>query len=190
VTARFFFSLMIATTLLSGMTYARQAEHSAPPQQPSQSGATSAPDHLSEGQQNDRARAEQGKDLTSKFDGGDKVPKRVGRVTPHRPIQTNSNRASTHPLHPAKSPAVNSARSDSHSTVTGTQQTDKKTAVAGLRKTNGHGDAITPPQTIALNGQRFRNSRDPGARLAISGGPVTEARGTAAINGNDMKRKP
>jgi hypothetical protein len=43
---------------------------------------------------------------------------------------------------------------------------------------------------FSINGERFKNSRQPGARLAINGGPSGSTHGAAAINGSDMKRKP
>jgi cytoskeletal protein RodZ len=46
------------------------------------------------------------------------------------------------------------------------------------------------PPTVALNGQQFKDFRNPGARMAISGGSANSTRGTAVINGTDMKHKP
>jgi hypothetical protein len=42
----------------------------------------------------------------------------------------------------------------------------------------------------SVNGLQFRNSRNPGSHLAGGGGPATIARGTAVINGTDVKRRP
>jgi hypothetical protein len=47
-----------------------------------------------------------------------------------------------------------------------------------------------PVSSFAVSGQQFKNSRDPGARLAVNGGPANSTRGTAAINGSNIKRKP
>jgi hypothetical protein len=44
--------------------------------------------------------------------------------------------------------------------------------------------------TVALNGQQFKNPRNPGGRMASSGGSANLTRGTAVINGSGMKRKP
>jgi hypothetical protein len=46
------------------------------------------------------------------------------------------------------------------------------------------------PPAVVLNGQSFKNSRNPGARMASTGGSANLARGTGAINGSDIKRKP
>jgi hypothetical protein len=59
-----------------------------------------------------------------------------------------------------------------------------------LGKTVRHSGMPLPPSTVALNGQQFKNSRDPGARMASTGGSANSARGTGAINGSDIKRKP
>jgi hypothetical protein len=56
-------------------------------------------------------------------------------------------------------------------------------------KTVRHSNPPVPPSTVALNGQQFKNSREPGARTATSGGPANSTRGTSVINGSDIKRK-
>jgi hypothetical protein len=53
-----------------------------------------------------------------------------------------------------------------------------------------HPSMLLPPPAAALNGQQFKNSRDPGAHLATSGGPANSRRGTAVVNGSDLKPKP
>jgi hypothetical protein len=57
-------------------------------------------------------------------------------------------------------------------------------------RTVSHSSRPVSRPTVALNAQQFKNSRDPGARMLSAGGPATSTRGTAAINGSDMKRKP
>lgn len=52
-----------------------------------------------------------------------------------------------------------------------------------------HGPSA-PSSAVSVNGQQFKNSRNPGARLVASGGPLAAARGAAAINGTGMKHKP
>ena len=74
--------------------------------------------------------------------------------------------------------------------VAAQQQTGLKAVAAVSSKAASHRSVPVPPATVAVNGQQFKSSRDPGARLASSGGPLTAAKGTAAINGTDMKRKP
>jgi hypothetical protein len=48
----------------------------------------------------------------------------------------------------------------------------------------------TPARAIAVNAQQTKSSRDPGAHMAVSGGPANSTHGTAAISGTNMKRKP
>jgi hypothetical protein len=53
-----------------------------------------------------------------------------------------------------------------------------------------HSSPPVATPTVALNGLQFRNSRDPGARMTTSGGLANSTRGTAALNGSEMKRRP
>jgi hypothetical protein len=73
--------------------------------------------------------------------------------------------------------------------VTRTQQTSLKNAVSVPGQAVSHRGLSAPSPAVSVSGQQFKNSRDPGAHLAISGGTMTAARGTAAINGTNMKRK-
>jgi cytoskeletal protein RodZ len=57
-------------------------------------------------------------------------------------------------------------------------------------KTLQHGNVPAAPPPAALKGQQFKNSRDPGARMAASGGPANSTRGATGISGSDIKRKP
>jgi hypothetical protein len=50
--------------------------------------------------------------------------------------------------------------------------------------------STAPASAFSVNGEHFRNSRNPGARLATTGGPANSTHSTAAINGSEMKRKP
>jgi hypothetical protein len=64
------------------------------------------------------------------------------------------------------------------------------TSTAAPSKPRSYRSSSAPVSSFAVNGQQFRNSRDPGAHLAVSGGPANSTRGTAAINGSDFKRRP
>jgi hypothetical protein len=57
-------------------------------------------------------------------------------------------------------------------------------------KTQSYQKTSALASAFSINGERFKNSRQPGARLAINGGPANSTHGTAAINGSDIKRKP
>ncbi|MGB7131710.1 MAG: hypothetical protein WBD59_12920, partial [Candidatus Sulfotelmatobacter sp.] len=89
-----------------------------------------------------------------------------------------------------KMPATNGARIDISRTVTGPREISSKTAVPVPSQAVSHRSLSTPSSAVSVNGQQFKNSREPGAHLAISGGPLTAARGTAAINGTNTKRRP
>lgn len=107
-----------------------------------------------------------------------------------RPAASHTKPAPSHQLRSGKTPAANNLRTvisqndlDSHQT--------SLTMLSGIpNKPRKHSSMTVPPSTVALNGQQFKNSRDPGARMASSGGSANSTRGTAVINGRDIKRKP
>jgi hypothetical protein len=68
--------------------------------------------------------------------------------------------------------------------------TGPSTSTSNLHKTVVARSTPVSLPAVSVNGQQFKNARNPGARMASSGGPANSTRGTAAINGSDMKRKP
>jgi hypothetical protein len=182
---RFFFVMVIAAVLLPGTSFARQADH------PSQQAAS---------QRGDKSDSDQG-DIEVR-DGNDQTrlgeANQISKHSAYRTKTTTKRRSSTihsqpavsHPQRLNKTPATNGARIDTPATVTGPQATSLKTAIPVPNQAIGHRSLSAPSSAVSVNGQQFKNSRDPGAHLAISGGPLTAARGTAAINGTNMKRKP
>jgi hypothetical protein len=69
-------------------------------------------------------------------------------------------------------------------------QNGSSTSTGILHKTANPRSVPVPLTADSVNGQQFKNVREPGARMASSGGSASSSRGTAAINGSDMKRKP
>ncbi|MFY9948169.1 MAG: hypothetical protein WAK27_05700 [Candidatus Sulfotelmatobacter sp.] len=185
-TVRFFFVMMIAVVLLPGTSLARLADLS------SQQAASRSSDKSNRDQQRDV----EGRDKNGQTHSGeiDPISRRLASstktATKRRSNTIHSQAASSHPRRPNKTPATSGARIDAASIVTAPQQTSLRTAVPVRNQAVSHRGLSAPSSAVSVNGQQFKNSRDPGGHLAISGGPITSARGTAAINGTNMKHKP
>jgi hypothetical protein len=108
----------------------------------------------------------------------------------HHPVVSRAKPPQNRQLRSAKTPAAKDLQTEALQNVPGSHQTNPSLSSKGPGKTIGHFSLAVHPSTVALNGQQFKNSRDPGAHMATSGGPANSTRGTAVINGNDMKRKP
>jgi len=177
--SRFLFAMMVAAILLQGTSLASQS-NSAPSQKTEQS--------TSEQQTNGEVRGEKEQTPLAQAGEGTRPPAGASRTAKHRSRASSSKPISTHPAAPAKTPTKNHGSEVPRSVAK--QQTGLKAVAAVSSKAAGHRSVPVPPATVAVNGQQFKSSRDPGAHLAVSGGPLTATRGTAAINGTNMKRKP
>jgi hypothetical protein len=160
---RFFFVMMIAAVLLPGTSLARQA--------PSQSG--------------DKSYSNSGE--AAQISKRSAYPTKT--TTKRRSGTNHAQPAVSHSRHLYKTPATNGLRIDSPGSITGPRESSLKTTVPIPKQAVSH-RISAPSSAVSVNGQQFKNSRDPGAHLAVSGGPLTSSRGTAAINGTNMKRKP
>ncbi|MGC2711495.1 MAG: hypothetical protein WA252_20350 [Candidatus Sulfotelmatobacter sp.] len=185
-TVRFFFVMMIATVSLPGRSLARQADHLSQ-QGPSKSGDKSGSDY----QRDPEARNENEQTRPREVNQNSRGSAYLTKTTTKRPSsKIHSQPVVSHPRRLNKMPATNGARIDISRTVTGPREISSKTAVPVPSQAVSHRSLSTPSSAVSVNGQQFKNSREPGAHLAISGGPLTAARGTAAINGTNMKRRP
>lgn len=115
--------------------------------------------------------------------------RRKRNTTKRRPSVNSPKAALRHQVRPDKTTATN-LRTHAAGRATGLQQTGSKATTAFPGKAADHRSPPVPPAAVSVNGQHFRNSRNPGARLAVSGGPLTATSGMGAINGSDIKRKP
>ena len=183
---RLFFVMMIAAVSLPVTSLARQADH------PSQQTASQSGDKTYSDYRRDvEVRDENGETRSGETD---QISKRSANLTK----TTTKRRSSTSHPQPAVShlrqhnqtAATNGPRRDTPATLTGPQQTSSETAVPVLNQAVSHRSLPVPSSAVSVNGQQFKNSRDPGAHLAVTGGPLTSSGGTAAINGTNMKRKP
>jgi hypothetical protein len=109
--------------------------------------------------------------------------KHLPAVSPAKPPQNRQLRS-------AKTPAAKDLQTEALQNVPGSDQTGWSLSSGGPGKTIRPSRLAVHPSTVALNGQQFKNARDPGARMASSGGSANSARGTAVINGSDIKPKP
>ena len=114
---------------------------------------------------------------------------KIGTRNRH-PAANHVKPAPSRQLRSAKTPTAKDLQTAALQNVPGSYQTSPSLSSNGQGKTIRHSSLVAHPSTVALNGQQFKNSRDPGAHMATSGGPANSTRGTAVINGSDMKRKP
>jgi len=186
-TPRFIFLMIVWAVLLQGTTLARQS-NSASQQTPSQSRETSDSSHgLKDGQ----VRSEESQTGAGDSDVGQNSPERGTRhVTQRRPSQSHAKPVPSHQVRSGRTPTASSLRPETLENGIGSHRLGSSSSSGVPNRTVSHRTAPAPTATVAVNGQQFKNSRDPGARLTSSEGPLTAARGTAAINGTNMKRKP
>jgi len=183
-TLRFLFAMIVAAILLQGTSLASQS-NSAAQQTPSQKTEQST----SNQQTNGEARGEKEQTPSAQADEGTRPPAGASRTAKHRSRAGSSKPISTHPAAPAKTSTAKNHGSEVPGSVA-KQQTGLKAVAAVSRKAASRRSVPVPPATVAVNGQQIKNSRDPGARLAVSGGAINSKGDTAVINGSDIKRKP
>lgn len=178
------FSLMIAALFLPS-TYLAAWEIVA-----SEQGTQQRAEKSANNQQKQEIRKEANQAHSGRADPNQNRPASQTRSAARRRLSVNSPRAvARHRVRPDKA-AANNLDARAMGRATGLQQTSAKAATPISANAASHHSPPVPPPAVSVNGQHFRNSRDPGARLAVSGGPLTAARGTAAINGTNMRRKP
>ncbi len=182
-TARFLFLTAIGGVLLQSTSLAAQAR-------PASQQATSQSSEKSADQQKDEVRNEKDQARPKEADENqEQLADGTRTTTKRRPIAIHSKPVPSHQPRPAKTPTTNSPHTDTPGSAAALEQTGSKAATNVPSK--GVSQRLSaPPSAVSLNGQQFKNSRNPGARLAVSGGPPTSPRGTAAINGTNMKHKP
>jgi hypothetical protein len=185
-TVRLFFVMMVAAVLLPGTSLARQAGR------PSQQAASQSGDKSYSDYQRDVEVREADGQTRSGVAGqfSQRSASLTKTTTKRRSTTIHSQPAVSHSRRLNKTPAAIGSRIDTSRTVTGPQETSLRTAIPVPTQVVSHRNLSAPSSAVSLNGQQFKNSRDPGAHLAISGGPLTSVRGAAAINGTNMRRKP
>jgi len=192
MTKRFLFVMLLmmsGAVWLRGAGFARQS-NATPQPTPSQSGQKTVSDQLhdsnSDRQVQDEKHAGNGDEdraLNSPAHG-------TSHVTQPRPNQSRTTLAPRHQARPGKTPVASGLLAETLEDGIGFHQTGSTRSSGVPNRTVNPRSVSVPPPTVAVNGQQFKSSRDPGARLASSGGPLAATRGTAAINGTNMKRKP
>lgn len=180
----FVFVLMIASA--SGPATSLVAQASPAPQEvPSQGSGKSA------NQQKDVIRSDKDQGHPKEVDENQEPSADVPRTkNKRRPSVSHSKPVAGHQAGRAKTPTMSNPRNATPGKIAALAQTGSNPATVVPNKAASHRGMSAPPSAVSVNGQRFKNSRDPGARLAVSGGPLTSPGGTAAINGTTMRHKP
>jgi len=178
---RFFFLMIVAAVFLEGKSFARQSS-SLSQQAPSQSREKPASDP-SEGNRDGQLRAKKDGAGGGRIDGGpngsEHAKKRVPQQRPAR------NQAKQVPSHEMRSVSTgNQVRPGDRMDF---PQTGSTTSTVVPNRAVNHRNLPVPPPRAGLNGRQF--NRDRGARLATSGGPPLVEKGTAEINGTNLKPK-
>jgi hypothetical protein len=187
---RFIFGLMVGTALLQGLSFARESGR-APQQATAQSPDKPANDSSDE-QNSVPARGEK---EAGKADIDRKVtsPIRAKKQTSKHQTQSRAKVAAIHrsqSITTGGNATAGTNAIDSHMTRLAATSVGSTHVSSVLSTSNRKISTPSASANAAVNGQQFRPPRDPGARLAAVGGPLTASRGTAAINGTNMKRKP
>jgi hypothetical protein len=176
----FFFVLIIAVVLLPGASLG-QADR--PSQQSSLQRGEKSGDR-----QNDAVRKEKDQTRPKEADENREQLANVTRNTTQR--RASASHPKPVPTYRVRKPTANSPQIHEPGSVAPLKQVGSKKADSITNKAVSRHSPSIPSSAVSVNGHQFRNSRDPGAHLATSGGPAAIARGTAAISGTDMKRKP
>jgi hypothetical protein len=184
-TVRFLFSLMIAAVLLTGTSLAQQRDH------PSQQAVSHSSEKSADQQKNEvRNDTDQARTKSTTDETQEQPAVLTRRTTKRRLSASHSKLVPTYQARPVKKPTANSPRIAEPGSVPRLDPMDSKPDSKISNNVVSRRSPSVPSSAVSVNGQQFRNSRDPGAHLAASGGAATIARGTAAINGTGMKRKP
>jgi len=111
------------------------------------------------------------------------VPKpRPSESHPKQPHRHSGPRAAAPPAGDLRTAALGGAAQVS--------QTRPSPSTGAAHRADNRRGMLVPSPTGAANGQQFTNPHNPGARLVTSGGPARSPRGTATINGTNLKPRP
>ena len=180
-TAQFFFVMIIGAVLLLDTSFMGQSNQAPEPT-------------LSQDRSPDRSKDRQtggAKDQTGNYlnDNQKTLPGRKAGVPEHRPVGVGAKPAPSHHPRSGKALAINDPRSETGRNVLDSNPTSSTRSSDLPDKTLKHPSVPVPAPTVAIDGQQFRSSRDPGARMTSSGGPANATR-SRVINGTGMKPKP
>jgi hypothetical protein len=178
-----FAAVLIAAVMLQGSGLAAQAGPVVKP-------ATSQSGEKSADQQKDVVRNATDQSPQKEADENRQLSADVMRTISKRPPSArHSKPVLNHQPRPAKTLATKGGRSDAPAGVTALEQAGSKAIPSVANKAVSHRPSA-PPSAVFLDGQQFKNSRDPGAHLAVTGGRRTSPSDTAVINGTNLKPRP
>jgi cytoskeletal protein RodZ len=180
-TVQLVFVMIIGAVSLLGTSFAGQSNQ---PPEPMLSHDTSA-DRNKESQ----TAGEKDQMANHSNDNHKTLVDRKGGVPERRPVGVGTKSAPSHHPGSGKTPVVNDPRLETGRNVLDSNPTSSTRSSDVPDKTRKHPSVPVPAPNAAVDGQQFRSSRDPGARMTTSGGPANSTR-TRGINGTDMKPKP
>jgi hypothetical protein len=179
-TAQFVFVSLIGAVLLLSTSFVGQSNQVPEPT-------------LSHDRSPDRSNSQTGgeKDQTGNYlnDNQKTFVDRKGGVPERRPVGVGAKLAPSHHPRSGKTLSVNDPRSETGRNVLDSNPSSSTRSSDVPDKTLKHPSVPVPAPTVAIDGQQFRSSREPGARMTTSGGPANSMR-SSGINGTDMKPKP
>jgi hypothetical protein len=186
---RILLPMIFWAVLVAGASFGSQSAQ-AQERTSSQSGEKSAKDSSPDGSKTTQARGQ--KDQMGEYlvENGKGFAASKRGTPKRRPAASHAKLAPSRQLSSGKTRAANNLQTETPRNALDSHQTGSTMPSQVPNKPLKHSSMTVSPQTVALNGQQFKNSRDPGARMAISGGSANSTRGTAVINGSDIKRKP
>jgi hypothetical protein len=188
-TAWFLFLIIAWASLLQSTSFARPSGQASQPT-PSQSRSSTLGARPG-GNDETQVRAEHDQTGGAHSEQDMNIPARVTKGLPNHPASVNPKPVPSRQARSVKTRAANNFRMGAPGNNMDFHQVGSGISTAAANKTVNRRSLPVPPPTVgALNGQQFKNGRNPGARLAISGGPAYSTRGTAAINGSNIKSKP
>jgi hypothetical protein len=186
--ARFLFVMILLAVLVDGASLGAQSS-----QVREQTAATSddkSANSAPAGNNDTQARGEKNQTAEYSSSNNNRKSFAAAKAGIHRPAISQAKSSQGRQLRSPKTPAAKDLPTELPQNVRDPHLPGPTLSSNVPDKTVRHSSPRPPSSTVALNGQQFKNSRDPRARMVSSGGPANSMRGTAVINGSDMKRKP
>ena len=186
---RFLFVMFFSGLLISGTSFAGQSAQAwqQSPAQDSEKASEKATDAALP-KQSGPVRGT--KDTGGFLDQKRKSPTLGKKPTPKGSLAGERKSASTHPLRTVRAADTPSLQPTAPAAAVGSHPSGAGVAPHAPKGSVSDRNLPSKSLTAGLTGQQFKNSREPGARLAVSGGPQNSTKGTAAISGTGMKPKP
>jgi hypothetical protein len=180
---RFFLAMILLVVPGQGSGFASQSN-----QIPEQGSSQSGGKPVGETQANEGKAASAGNESSVEANQNRQTAKKISAVKRLSLLgQPKSASTRAHSVKPAENSGI--AASTPADVMTLHQSSGGPLAGVSGRRSASHNPPV-PSTSVSVGGGQFKRSRVASARLVTTGGPANSTRGTAAINGSDMKRKP